>query len=199
MHSMKQFSERDLLYRVRGQDKEAFNEIYNRYYPKLRGYVLKYVKVPEYTEDIVQDAFLKVWEIRESIDPEKYFSGYLYTITKNLVFKFLKNTANNMDVLDDIIISMTPNSPDEEHLIEWKELQDEIQQAILSLPPRRQEVFLLCKEENLSYDDVSEKLGISRNTIKEHMVLAMKSIKDHLKSRSLYILKGILMILITRL
>lgn len=198
MHSMKSFSEKELLYRVRDHDKEAFDEIYNRYYPKLRGYVLKFVKVNQYTEDIVQDAFLKIWEIKESIDPEKYFSGYLFTITRNLVFKFLKTAAHNTDVLDEIMISLTPN-PGEENLMEWKELGYEIQHAIQMLPPKRREVFLLCKEEHCSYDDVSAKLGISRNTIKEHMVLAMKFIKDRLKDHSLYLLQVILVLLFFRL
>lgn len=195
---MKTYSEKELLYRVRDHDREAFDEIYNRYSSRLRGYVLKFVKVPQYTEDIVQDAFLKVWEIRESIDPEKYFRGYLYTITRNLVFKFLKTAANNTDVLDEIMISITPNDPGEENFMEWKELGNEIQHVIQMLPPKRKEVFLLCKEEYFSYDEVSAKLGISKNTIKEHMVLAMKFIKDHLKDRELYLLQVILAIFFTR-
>ena len=198
MHSMKSFSEKDLLYRLSHHDKEAFDEIYKRYYSKLKGYVMKFVKVPQYTEDIVQDAFLKVWEVRESIDPDKYFSGYLFTITRNLVFKFLKTAANNTDVLDEIMISITPNNSNEENLMEWKELGNEIQHAIQMLPPKRKEVFLLCKEEQYSYDDVSAKLGISKNTIKEHMVLAMKFIKDSLNDSSLYLLQLVLTIYWTR-
>ncbi len=199
MRPMKSYSEQELLYRVRDHDKEAFNEIYDRYYPKLRGYVMKFVKVSQFAEDIVQDAFLKVWEIRDTIDPEKYFSGYLFTITRNLVFKFLKAAANNNDVLDEILISTVPTDPEAGNLVEWKELSLEIQQAIQMLPPKRREVFLLCKEDQMSYDEVSAKLGISRNTIKEHMVLAMKSIKEYLKSRSLYILKMVLVMLSIRL
>ena len=186
MNSMKSFNEKELLYRLCKHDKEAFNEIYVRYYSKLRSYVLKFVKVPQYAEDIVQDAFLKIWEIRESIDPEKYFSGYLFTITRNLVFKFFKQAANNTDVIDEVIISITSSESDVGKVIEWKELGNEIQKAIMMLPPKRKEVFLLCKEEQMSYDEVSAKLGISRNTIKEHMVLAMKSIKESLKMHELF-------------
>ena len=186
MNSMKSFKEKELLIHLRNSDKEAFDEIYNRYYLKLRSYVLKFVKVSQYAEDIVQDAFLKIWEIRESIDPEKHFSGYLFTITKNLIFKFFKLAANNTDVLNEIVISTVPQEIEEGNIVEWKELANEIQKAIQMLPAKRKEVFLLCKEEQMSYDEVSEKLGISRNTIKEHMVLAMKFIKNYLKSRALY-------------
>ncbi len=198
MNSMKSFTEKELLYRLRQHDKEAFDEIYTRYYPKLRSYVLKFVKVPQYSEDIVQDAFLKIWEVKENIDSEKYFSGYLFTITRNLVFKFFKLAANNTDVLDEIVINTTPINYEEENIIEWKELGNEIQKAIHMLPPKRKEVFLLCKEEQLSYDDVSAKLGISRNTIKEHMVLAMRFIKEYLKNRSLYLFQITLMFIFLR-
>ena len=187
MDSYKFLPEEELLHLLRKDDQEAFEEIYRRYYPKLRGYVLKFVKVPHHAEDIVQDAFLKIWEIRNSINPEKFFSGYLFTITRNLVFKFLKLASNNTDVLDEVLISVFPGNVESENLLEWKELGEEIQQAIQNLSPKRREVFLLCKEEDMSYEDVSKMLGISRNTIKEHMVLAMKSIKSYLKSRSLYI------------
>lgn len=187
MDSYKFLPEQELLHLLRKDDQEAFEEIYRRYYPKLRGYVLKFVKVPHHAEDIVQDAFLKIWEIRNSINPEKFFSGYLFTITRNLVFKFLKFASNYTDVLDEVLISVFPGNVENENLLEWKELGEEIQQAIQNLSPKRREVFLLCKEEDMSYEDVSKMLGISRNTIKEHMVLAMKSIKSYLKSRSLYI------------
>ena len=133
----------------------------------LKTLSLRLLKDEDYAEDIVQDAFLKVWEIRESIDPEKYFSGYLFTITKNLILKFFKLAANNTDVLDEIVINTTPQKFAEENIIEWKELGNEIQKAIQMLPPKRKEVFLLCKEEQMSYDEVSAKLSISRNTIKE--------------------------------
>jgi RNA polymerase sigma-70 factor (ECF subfamily) len=68
--------------------------------------------------------------------------------------------------------------------LQWKEYEQKIQEAVAQLPPKRQIVFRLCREENKSYDDVSNELGISRNTVKEHMVLAMKNITEYLKVHS---------------
>jgi RNA polymerase sigma-70 factor (ECF subfamily) len=185
MPPLNSYSEKELLYRLRNHDRDAFNEIYKKYHTRLRDYVLKFIRIPQYAEDIVQDLFLKIWEVRESIDPEKYFPGYLFTITRNLVFKFLKTAAHNIEVLDEVIIAAAPPGAENDYLMEWKELSNEIQNAIKLLPPKRLEVFLLCREQKMSYDEVSSKLGISRNTIKEHMVLAMRFIKDYLKTRSL--------------
>lgn len=187
MDSLKHGEEKKLLYRVGDNDKDAFRNLYLLYYPRLRAYVLKFVKAPQYAEDIVQDAFLKLWEIRNTIDPEKNFSGYIFTITKNLIFKFFKTAAYHEEMVDDVLISYFPGPGDSnvQENAEWKELHAAIQHAIQLLPPKRKEVFLLCREENLSYDQVSTKLGISRNTIKEHMVHAMKFIREHLKAQSI--------------
>ena len=184
MDSLKTGEEKELLYRVRDNDKDAFQILYLLYYPRLRAYVLKFVKAAQYAEDIVQDAFLKLWEIRNTIDPEKNFSGYIFTITKNLIFKFFKTAAYQEEMVDDVLISYLPGDSNVQENAEWKELHTAIQQAIQLLPPKRQKVFLLCREENLSYDQVSTRLGISRNTIKEHMVHAMKFIREHLKAQS---------------
>lgn len=183
MLSEKPYNENEILHRVRNHDREAFEQIYRHYQSQLRLFVLKYVKSFQRAEDIVQDAFLKIWEGREHIDPEKNFPGYLWTITKNLVFKFLKETAHNADRVEEIIMDGTITG---DIRLESKELQNEIRKAILQLPERRREIFLLCKEENLSYDEVSQKLGISRNTIKEHMVLSLRYLRGYLKDRSLY-------------
>ncbi len=185
MATMKSYEEKDLLYRVRAGDEDAFRAIYDFYYPKLRAYVLHFVKAPQYTEDIVQDVFIKIWETRESVDPEKFFAGYLFTITKNLVFKFFKNAADNTELVDEVVISYIPSDSDAGLAAEWKELQSQIQMAINTLPPKRKEVFLLSREENLSYEQIANRLGISRNTIKEHIVHAMKSIKEQLKNNSI--------------
>lgn len=195
MQPRKYHDEVVLLRRLRVGDRDAFQKIYDHYFPKLRVYVFKFVRAPQYTEDILQEVFMKLWEIKENIDPEKYFSGYLYTITKNQVIKFFKSAAYNQEMVDDIIISMAVGDTHVQEAAEWKELYHEIQHAIELLPPRRQEIFLLCREENMSYDQISSHLHISRNTIKEHMVLAMKAIRAYLRERSLFFLSGILFLL----
>ena len=112
------------------------------------------------------------------------------SFNEKVLLNRLRAHDQEADVLDEVIISTTPNNYQEENKIEWNELGYEIQKAIQMLPPKRREVFRRCKEELLSYEDVSAKLGISRNTIKEHMVLAMRFIKEYLKRRSLYIIQA---------
>ena len=79
-----------LLEELRQGSTAAYITLYNRYSPSLYTYILHFLNVPEFAEDTLQEVFIKIWEIRERIDPRLSFSGYLYRITRNHVFKSLK-------------------------------------------------------------------------------------------------------------
>ena len=68
--------------------------------------------------------------------------------------------------------------------LQWKQYQESLAAAIDQLPPQRQKVFKLCREQSRTYDEVAAELGISRNTVKEHMVLAVKAIREYFKRHS---------------
>ena len=84
------YDEKDLLNRLKNDDAEAYIQLYDHYYPSLYVYVLRFVKIPELAEDVLQDVFLKLWEVRHRIDADLFFSAYLYRISRNLVFKQIK-------------------------------------------------------------------------------------------------------------
>ena len=79
-----------LLRELRQGSTDAYITLYNQYSPSLYTYILHFINVPEFAEDALQEVFIKIWEIRERINPELSFSGYLYRITRNHVFKLLK-------------------------------------------------------------------------------------------------------------
>ena len=178
------YEEKDLLHRLKNDDRNAFIAIYEFYRQPLRAYIFRYVKAPAYAEDILQDVFLKLWEIRSRINPDLSFKAYLYRITRNLVYKFLKKIASDESLVDTILHHYQPDEKQPQLKLEWKEYEQKISEAILQLPPKRQIVFVMCREQNKTYDEVATELGISRNTVKEHMVLAMKNITEYLKSHS---------------
>ena len=178
------FEEKELLEKLRQNDKDAYLKLYSHYRGPIYHFITRFVKSPFYAEDILQDVFLKIWEIRSRINPELSFKAYLYRISRNLVYKFLKKAAADEAILAHTMHFFKPASDEVEISLQWKEYEKKIEEAIQQLPPKRQKVFRLCREENKSYDDVSNELSISRNTVKEHMVLAMKDITEYLKLHS---------------
>ncbi|MGF6847022.1 RNA polymerase sigma-70 factor (family 1) [Chitinophaga sp. W3I9] len=166
-----------LLQRLQQGDTEAYITLYDQYYPSLYTYILHFINIPELAEDALQEVFIKIWEIRERINPELSFSGYLYRITRNHVFKLMKKISADAALRLQVMQELQHQTEDADTRLLWKQYESLLHKAIAQLPPQRQKVFRLCREESKSYEEVAVELGISRNTVKEHMVLAMKSIK----------------------
>lgn len=173
------YDEIALLKRLRHGDTDAYMQLYNHYHPALYNYVLRFIKIPEMAEDTLQEVFLKLWSIRERINPELSFGAYLYRISRNHVFKLLKKIAADDVLRIRAMLEIKNTTEDADNKVRWNQYQQLLQSAISQLPPQRKKVFKLCREEGKTYEEVSNELSISRNTIKEHMVLAVKSIKEY--------------------
>jgi RNA polymerase sigma-70 factor (family 1) len=174
------YNETALLKRLQQGDTNAFIQIYEHYHHPLYIYILRFVKVPEYAEDVLQDVFLKMWEIRERINPQLSFNAYLYKICRNKVFKLLKKIATDEVMQGRLLQQMELYTDEPELKLQWKQYNELVNKAIAQLPPQRQKVFKMCREQGKSYDEAALELGISKNTIKEHMVAAMKSVKEYI-------------------
>lgn len=174
------YYEQSVIQRLQKGDSDAFLQLYNQYHQPLYHYVLRFVKSPAIAEDVLQDVFLKIWEIRSRIDPELSFKAYLYRICRNSVFKLLKKIAIDENLRVQVMQQFAQSVADADLKVLWQQYQELLQAAIDRLPPQRQKVFKLCREEGMTYEQVASALGISRNTVKEHMVLAMKLIREHL-------------------
>ena len=83
----------ELVRQLAAGDEDAFCRLYARYWKKLFGFCLKFLKSYDLAENYAQDIFLKIWENREFLDPEKSFSSFLYTIARNRILNWLKHVA----------------------------------------------------------------------------------------------------------
>ena len=86
-------SNKELLLLIQKDDKVAFFHIYERYYRRLYGFVLKYVKQKEDTEEIVQEVFVKIWESRSKIDAYSSFESFLFTVAYNATVNTLRKKS----------------------------------------------------------------------------------------------------------
>ena len=176
--------EKEIVLRMMQGDELAFEKIYRLYSPKLYGNLLRLLKSVPQTEQILQDVFLKVWEYRSSIDPEKSFRSFLFKIAENKAYDFFRKAARDKKLEAELIALSTVNYTVLEEFVADDEKLILLKNAIDKLPPQRQQVFRLCKLEGRSYREVSESLGISQSTISDHIVKATKSIRDHLEIHS---------------
>lgn len=172
-------SENNVLSLLKVGDKDAFVHIYNKYHNSLYGYALRFVKVPQVAEDIVQEVFIKVWSRRSNIDATLSFKSYLFTITRNAVFKQLKKIAADDQMRTEVALHVGNKINDPEMQLQWQQYNHILSAAIERLPPQRKRVFKLCRIEGKKYEEVATELNLTRNTVKEHMVLAVRSIREY--------------------
>lgn len=183
------YQENELLLQLSKGNLVAFEKIYYSYSPKLLSNLVKLVKSDSVAQDILQDIFLKVWKNREKIEPDKSFRSYLFTIAENKAYDFFRKAARDKKLCETLIASATEHYEHIETEIFNKENSRILEIAIGILPPQRQLVFRLSKLEELSYDEISKRLGISVSTISDHIVKATKSIRIFLSNHpELYIL-----------
>lgn len=174
-----------LLERLREGDQQAFESIYRHYIDPIFRRLLYLIKSEELAEELAQDIFMKIWDKRAYIDPEKSFRSYLYSIAQNLVTDFYRRLALDRKLQQHLIGTATEYyNPIELHYHAEGDRQL-LTNAIKCLPEQRRKIYSLVKLDGKSYEEVSELLGISCSTIRDHIVKGNKSIKAYLTKNEL--------------
>lgn len=167
-----------LLNQLQQGSEAAFSKIYDHFSPQLYQSILYLVKDQSIAEEILQDLFMHVWNRRSSIDPENTFWPYLYKVAKWLIQTHFKKVAKDKRLLEQLIISAVEHVINAEDLMIQAEGRLLLAKAIENLPPKRKEVFKLCKIEGKSHKEAADILGISTDTISNQIKAANKSLKD---------------------
>jgi RNA polymerase sigma-70 factor (family 1) len=165
---------------LKENDYKAFEYIYNKYKRRLFLFALKFVKSEELAEEVLHDVFLKIWELRASLDEKQCFSSYLFTICKNHILNLLKKIARENRIKHEIGLKQDVVHQEVENGFVYDEYKKLAEVAIAKLPAKRRLVFTMVKVEGMSYEEVVNTLHISRNAVKDHVVKAGKAIKEYL-------------------
>ncbi len=154
-------------------DKAAFESLFHEHYDSIRNFIYYKVGDTQLAEDICQDVFIKVWERRVEIIPEKV--KYLcYTIANNLSLNYIKHLKIVYNFRNAFIEKHEFESP--EHLLIQKEFDLKLQDAIGDLPEKQRVVFLMNRIDKLTYNEIAERLGLSVKAIEKRMSQALKEL-----------------------
>jgi RNA polymerase sigma-70 factor (family 1) len=179
-------NDRLLFERISEGDEHAFKQLFEAYVPRLKAYFFKLTRDQQQVQELVQETFLNVWVYRKNLTSIETPSAYLYKIAANLTATWFRK----MD-LERQLVKAAPAFTDEEPiepLVSIKELRQQIDTAVLSLPQQQKTIFLLSRQEGLTRREIARRLNLSENTVRNHLTLALNSIQEHLKNyHSLFI------------
>ncbi len=170
--------EKELLLRLKDGDHGAFEEIYHIYKDKLIGNLLRILKSRELVEEQVQELFLRIWNGREDIDPDKPFKAYLFRIAANMAKNIFRKMSYDKQMRSTLLPIEQRIYTHVEERIASQENKKILDSLLDKLPPQRRMVFTLCKLEGKSYREVGELLNISENTVNDHIRKANITLKQ---------------------
>jgi RNA polymerase sigma-70 factor (ECF subfamily) len=171
----------ELLTRLKNGDMLAFDRVYELYSHKLFSFVFKILKNEAEADDIVQEVFVKIWESRHKLEDNKLLNSYIFTIAYNNSIDLIRKRINSTKYLEHLKNSASINvSPNIVSQIEFNELNNQAENLISNLPERQKQVYLLHREEGLTYPEIAKKLGISKNTVENHMAKALKYLRQNM-------------------
>ncbi len=171
----------ELLSRIRSGDDNAFNELVNAYAERLYRFAYMRSRDSGLAEDAVQDVFVYVWKNRESLIIRDTLKSYLYRSVANRTLSILRHYRSQqrieqMVVGDDIKLRYDGATNEGESRLQIEELQKLTRDVLMELPPRTREIFLLSKEQGLSYAEIASILNIGIPTIRNQVSRATQAL-----------------------
>lgn len=187
MKNYKAQSDEGLLKLLRQQELGAFEEIYLRYWKKLYSAAFKRVQSREIAEEMVQDIFTSLW-INRNTQSIEILSAYLHSAIKYKVINYLEKEMSKRVYAEETLNSAVVVDNSTEEAVLLNELNRALEIEIQKLPPKRQEIFKLSRQEHLSIKQVASHLGISEKTAENQLGKALKVLKVNLKHFNFFML-----------
>lgn len=179
LHETDPQEEQELLQLIRNGDHDAFERFFKKYHAYLYHYLLKRGVGEQQAEDLVQQAFIMIWDKRRELETGGNLRAFLFRIAYTRMLNVFRDT-DKFDQKNDV--PELPEGDEADREIRNDELRSAIERAISSLPGKRQDVFRLCYVQEFTYRQAGEILGISEKTVENHMGLALKDLRSRLRN-----------------
>jgi RNA polymerase sigma-70 factor (family 1) len=195
MHAHHSYTEEQLLLEVAKGNESAFKQLFHTHHHKLGKYVCRLTGSLLISEDIVQDVFIRIWIYRERLAEVQNFDSYLFKMARNQTFTAIKKLSRDQRHMSEWLLaeSASQNILDEDHFD--RAYGGLIDEAITHLPPQQQKVYELSRFNKLKYEEIASRLNISLETVKKHIHLALKSIRQYVLVHKDAVLLGIIFLL----
>jgi len=167
--------------RLKASDRAAYAELFEATYEPLFRYVRSITQSAEAARDVTQDAFIRLWEVRESLSPDQSLEAYLYRIARNRAYNHERNQRTR-DEKEPAVRDQTPAQParpaqpDDE--AGAGQLEDRLWRWIGELTDRQREALVLTRFDGLSHEEAADVMDISPRTVNNHIVRALKHLRE---------------------
>jgi len=185
-----EFSSEELMARIAEGDEYAFEILVHRHQTSVLNLIYRFIGDRVQAKDLCQEVFLRVWQAAGSYKPEAKFTTWIYRITANLCFnelkasrhkkwsQFLRPGANYETRGEE---DLPDRSPSAEDLVLAQERNQQIAEALQSLPEKQRMAMILKRYDDLSYGEIARVLGCSISAVDSLLVRAKRTLQEKLK------------------
>ena len=180
-NSYSELEDKDLMLLVAEGDREAFTCLYHRYFYYLFTLAMRYIKDESEAEDVLQQVFIKLWQMRDSGLIKDNVRGYLFAMTRNSIMNYVRDKNRLLQRNYRLSQEISEEEQDIWVMADKQDLISEMKKAIDGLPPQQKRVAnLRC--EGLSNQEIASRLHLSLNTVNSHYTKGLKALKTALGS-----------------
>ncbi len=164
-----------LTIEIRKSNRLAFSNFFRTYYAAYVAYSQRFVNSKDQAADIVQEVFVKLWEIRDTLDPDKSLKSLVYAMVRNHSLNHLRDYENRYTDLNEDVLTIHHQQVSTEEQQPDSSIFSEL---IKELPERQREAFELSRFDGLQHDEIAEIMDVSPRTVNNHIVAALKTLRD---------------------
>lgn len=183
MHCETIEKQRKILLSVQNGSEKAYQELYEQWVSRLYGFVFQYLKSKDATDDVVQETFLRIWSNRANLNPDVSFKSYLFTIAYHFLLKEMRRQLNN-PLMEDYVEYLNRSSTETaeaESLMCYDQFVNALEKGKQHLSPRQRIIFEMNKEYGMSISEISEKLSITNQVVRNQLCMALKILRVELR------------------
>jgi RNA polymerase sigma-70 factor (ECF subfamily) len=167
---------------------EMFTSLFETYKDRLFSYVLSVTHSRYIAEEITQEIFLKVWLCRRELPRVENPESYLVTVARNKTLNHLRKAHYDNKLIGELKSRMKPFTNNVDEQVSLTESDRLLQEAITMLSPQRQLVYRLSRNQGLDHQEIARQMRLSRNTVKNHLVQALRFIRAYLDNNGVFFL-----------
>ncbi len=188
MNHFANHNDSELAGKIKSGGKEAYQQLFERYAPRIYQFSISYLHNKMEAEELVQDVFLKIWEKRETLDQSRNIKSFIFKIAVNTIYDRIRRTNLENAFQDFMPESAESDSGSTWNTVIFDDLQANLEILIAQLPGRQQKIFRLSKQEGLTNDEIAQQLNVSKRTVENHLYRAISYLKKHFQNQSFALL-----------
>jgi len=177
-------TEKNILEAIARGDEKAFTALFYDYHHLIGQYVFSVTRSYEFSEEIVQDVFLKVWDQRSRLKEVNSIKAWIFIITRNYTLNAIRKQGvekKHREAVEHYLLE-DALSQEEFNFDQEAKLSQIMEDAVSSLPPQQQKVFRL-RQQGMKNDQIASAMGISPHSAKKYQQLALQAIEKFVKTR----------------